>query len=346
MLLPLALALLGVSCAPSGFTDPAIIDSVRILASSADQPYAKPGANVTVSVLAYDGRPAKPEPMTIYWIPVPCVNPIDDAYYACFPQIAKGVFAGGAGGAADGGTGSGIAPGMDLSQFLPTGPQHTFPIAPDAVTTHKTVPGTAVPYGVVIVFNIACAGHLELLPIDPNNINPQTVPLGCFDSAHNQLGADGYVFGFSRIYVYDTLTNANPVIDHVDVNGQTLAVTPDALGQLTTQAFVTPTCTGNCQSVQIGPVVPASSQEDNPEVMGTNGTPVKEEIWADFFLTTGSINDDARLLYDPTEGSFGPPSTTDDKFTPPSTSGSGSIWMVVHDDRGGASWVTVPVTVQ
>jgi hypothetical protein len=329
---------LSVSCAPSGFTDEALINSVRILASSADQPYAKPGADVTLTVLAYDGRINQPEPMTVYWIPWTCVNPPDDAYYACFAELEKGVFAGG----------SGIAPGVDLSSILSkyTGPQYHFTMPADAVTAHKTLPGTAVPYGLAIVFNIACAGHLEVVPIDPNNINPQTVPLGCFDSSGNQLGPSDYVFGFTRVYAYDTLTNANPVVDHVDVNGQTLAVMPDAVGQLTTQPFVTTPCSGGCQSIQIGPVVPASSQEVNPEVMGTNGMPVNEEIWTDFFVTFGSISDDARLLYDTTLGSVGPPSTTDDKFTPPDKSGNGFIWMVVHDDRGGATWVTVPVTVQ
>ena len=37
---------------------------------------------------------------------------------------------------------------------------------------------------------------------------------------------------------------------------------------------------------------------------------------------------------------------TDNQFTPPNTAGNGFIWIVVHDSRGGASWVTIPVTVQ
>ena len=38
------------ACAPSGFQSSTVVDSVRILASSADQPYAKPGATVNVQV--------------------------------------------------------------------------------------------------------------------------------------------------------------------------------------------------------------------------------------------------------------------------------------------------------
>ena len=89
----------GASCAPSGFADPTIISTVRILASSADQPYAAPGADVNLQVLAYDGRSSQPEPMTIYWLPFVCENPADDAYYACFQQIENGGSSGDAGAA-------------------------------------------------------------------------------------------------------------------------------------------------------------------------------------------------------------------------------------------------------
>jgi hypothetical protein len=53
-----------------------------------------------------------------------------------------------------------------------------------------------------------------------------------------------------------------------------------------------------------------------------------------------------RLLYDPATGSLGTPGDTDDKYTPPGTPGDGFIWIVVHDNRGGASWATIPVHVE
>jgi hypothetical protein len=85
------------SCAPSGFQDEAFINSVRILASAADKPYAKPGDTVNLSVLAFDGRPIKPEPMKIFWLPFVCKDPLNDAYYGCFGQIASGMGGGGSG---------------------------------------------------------------------------------------------------------------------------------------------------------------------------------------------------------------------------------------------------------
>ena len=330
------------SCSPSGFQDPSSINSVRILASSADQPYAKPGATVNLTVLAYDGRTNPPEPMKIYWLPFVCKDPPDDAYYACFAQIAAGAFGGGtAGGDAGSGAPSGaLGPHTDLTPFLQQGPQFRFTMPSDAITSHAATPGTT-PYGLAVVFNVACAGHLELLPIDPNDSNPQALPIGCFDASEEQLGPSDYVFGFTRVYAYEALTDANPVIDHVDVNGQTYPVMPAPDGQLTTMPVPMSSCTNGCP---IGPVVPASSQEPNPLETDVNGNPGREEIWVDYYTTVGSVNDTA-LLYDPTTGLVGDPSTTDGKFAPPTPPASGTFWAVVHDDRGGTSWVTVPLSV-
>ncbi len=327
-----ALAWTASSCAPSGFANPSLVASVRILASSADKPYARPGDTVTVQVLAFDGRPSKPEPMTVSWLPFPCVNPTDDAYYACFAKFgAAGHIDGGASEPADAGA-SGIAalqPGVDLTPILTAGTTMKVALAPDIIASHPVVPG-GVPYGLVILFNFACAGHLEFVPPDPSNANPQQIPIGCFDSQHNALGADDFVFGFTRIYASETVTDSNPVITQVDVPGGPLAVENG-----TTAAITAANCSGadggNCPQVAVGPII-------QPPQSG-------REVWAVFYSTAGSFTSDARLL-DETTGSVGSPSATDSAFLPPNTAGAQLIWIVVHDDHNGASWVTVPVTVQ
>jgi hypothetical protein len=347
-------ALWASSCSPSGFAEATMISSVRILASSADQPYAKPGATVSLQVLAYDGRATRSAPMTLYWLPFVCENPQDDAYFACFAKLAGGTRSAGDAGADGGGGAAGPAPGplrpgVDLTPLLPSGPSYRFTMPADATTSHPPVPGTRVPYGLAILFNMACAGHLELIPIDPGNINPQTLPIGCFDASHRMLGPDDYVFGFTRVYAYDKLTNDNPVIEHFDVQGQTLAV-QGAGPAYETLGFTTARCTAdngdNCAHIKIGPAVPVSSWETNPEDVDGSGNPRHEQIWADFFATFGSFTSSARLLYDVTAGSLGDPGATDNEFLPPSDPGSGVIWVVVHDNRGGASWATIPVTVR
>jgi hypothetical protein len=95
----------------------------------------------------------------------------------------------------------------------------------------------------------------------------------------------------------------------------------------------------------VGPVVPASSWELNPDVQDSSGATEHEEIWADFYSSFGSFTDTARLLYDPKTGSLGGPDTTDTSFLPPNEEGSGFLWFVVHDNRGGVAWETIPVTV-
>jgi hypothetical protein len=91
-------------------------------------------------------------------------------------------------------------------------------------------------------------------------------------------------------------------------------------------------------------VVPASSPEVQMQV--GPGVSEKEQIWADFYTTLGGFDDQARLLYDVKAGSLGGPDVTNNKFNPPDRPGDGFIWIVVHDNRGGASWATVPVHVQ
>jgi hypothetical protein len=338
----LAVAALGwasSSCAPSGFLDQSQVESVRILASSADEPYAKPGDTVTLSVLAFDGRPTKPEPMVLYWLPFVCENPPDDAYYGCFAKLA-------AGGAADGGPpqagGVMFKPGVDLTPVLPEGPTYAFQVPADAITSHPVVAGEGVPYGLVFIFNVACAGHIEIVPFDSDN--PQQPPIGCFDSSHNALGPDDWVFGFTRVYAYASLTNANPVISPgVDVQGKTFPDDP-SVPSTVFGTVVAQHCSGSCTKVDIGPLVPPSSQEVQTQL--GPGYDAKEEIWADFYSTLGTFDDDARLLYDPSIGSLGGPSVTDNSFIPPSDPGDGFIWIVVHDNRGGATWVTIPVQVE
>jgi hypothetical protein len=324
------------ACAPSGFANEYTIASVRILASSATEPYAKPGDTVTVQVLAYDGRPMKPAPMQVSWLPLQCDNPTDDAYYACFEQFAvppsadagHGAARGAEAGASAGAGGLSLTAGQDLTAILTPGPSMTVIVPPDIIASHPPVAGVA-PYGLIILFNFACAGHLEYTPPSSSSANPQQIPIGCFDSNGNALGPDDYVFGFTRIYVSDTITDTNPVIMRIDAPDGGLGVS-----QGTTMALNVASCPGSskCPKIPIGPIIQTPT--------------AGREVWVDFFSTAGNFNSDARLLYGATTGSVGPPSATDTDFYAPPDGGAQLLWMVVHDDHNGASWVTVPVFVK
>jgi hypothetical protein len=368
-------AWLSSSCAPSGFAAESLVQTVRILASASvdlttlnpmtnpSPSYAQPGDTVSLQVLAYDGRTTQPEPMTIYWLPFVCEDPEEDAYYACFQQIGAGEDGGApdggdAGVSASGGIGA-LRPGIDLTPFLPSGPSYQFKMPSDVITSHTPVPGSTA-YGLAILFNVACAGHLELLPPIPGNDNPQQIPVGCFDTGENQLGPDDWVLGYTRVYAFGpgslsdggTDTNANPVISSIDINGQTQPVTlvPNTTQIYVAQGFQSSACTSSssskCPHIPVGPNVPESSWELDPGSTDVDNKPLHEELWADFYSTFGSFDGSTGLLYDATTGSLGGPSVTDAQFEPPNAAGDGTIWIVVHDNRGGAAWVTVPVQVQ
>jgi hypothetical protein len=350
---------LAVACGPAGFTSEDQINSVRILATRADndKSFAKPGDTVTLETLTLDGRTNKTPPAVTYWIPYVCENPIDDAYYGCFaPLLGEDAGIGGFqfpptpdaggedGGALDGGAGEDagtplspvitpaelatfFVPKTDITASLPKGP-YTFVVPKDAITSHPVVAGAPAPYGLIILFNIACAGHVWTTSIDPS-AGPQQVPITCGDAMGNPLGPDQYVIGFTRVYVYATLTNANPVINGFFFDDAEAPVA-DAGGANPAPITVKlPPCTGdNCNAVNIDMDVPQSSWAPDPKM-----------IWVDYY-TTGNLGSEAKLLYDQNAGRV---SDSLDPVTFSDDGGTATIWAVVHDSNEGVTWLQVNV---
>jgi hypothetical protein len=366
------------SCGPAGFQDEALVNGVRILATRTDLPcrgldasapdascaYAQPGDTVTLSVLAADGRASKPEPMVIYWFPVNftattsasrpnadfvCEDPANDAYFACFASLVDG------GAPADGGAGGAklpIAPGVDLTNFTHQGPTLSVPISSDIITNHAPMTGTD-PYGIAIVFNMACAGHPELLPPNSSNLSFNQLPIGCFDKNENPVDSDSYVVGYATIYAYEKLTNQNPVISEMvyqgkDMDGGFVGDSSVAdVGSFGDAGKVVPPCTATnakgCPTYSFDIVVPPSSWEVDPQDLSSTGQPLHEQIWVDYYWTAGNFSDDSRLVYDPTLGAVGGTAVS---LTAPATPTAATFWAVVHDNRGGVAWDIVPFTVR
>jgi len=316
----LACAALTSSCTNVDFRLGSVLASVRILASRADKPYAAPGETAKIEVLTYDGRADRSRPLQMYWIPIVCINPRQDLYYACFEQFAGATIPGGGGGA-----GITLAPGVDLTPYLPSGSTYSVTLPNDIVTSHPKVEG-ADPYGLAIAFNIACAGHIELVERDSQN--PQAVPFGCFDDNHTRLAPDQYVIGFSRIYGYDTTRNANPTITSVLQEGK--PVDPAA-------GLVVDRCTTglrrDCPDIKLDVAVPPEDQEVQP-----GGR--KEEIWAAYFADIGELDSESRILYDPESGKV---DGSEDKYKASNDAVDGVMFVVVHDNRGGADWLKLPI---
>jgi hypothetical protein len=355
-------AVLATQACGTSFDAESKINGVRILATKIDKPYAQPGDTVHLTMLVADGRADKTVPAEISWIPAVCVNPKQDLYYACFAPAALGDGGAAEGGAvvtgtgtstdggADGGTPQGnttpgalgaiiskIPPHTNLSPLLPHGTDFSFTVPTNIIDTHPPTAGAPEPYGLAILFNYACAGHLELVAIDPAG-GPQQIPINCFDSNENPVAVDQGVLGLVRVYAYATNTNANPVINGVFQDG-----TPIDLTAGITIDHCTTSRRADCPKIKLTPDVPDTSWELNPDEKNVDGTPEHEEIWVDYYSTLGDLGSDARLLYDVNAGKIDKPEV---EYQAPNDPGEGTMWIVVHDNRGGVEWVVVPVHVK
>ncbi len=339
------LALAGSACNASGFDSQSKVNSVRMFGVRPDKPYAKPGETVTFEVLATDARPHQALPLKIYWIPIVCLNPRSDLYYLCFlPSDLPdgGTLDGGtrhvapfpadAGDAGAGRTGSlsSIPLGIDLSSFLPQGSTFSFRMPDDVIQTRPGLP----PYGLAIVFNIACAGQVRLAERVGNN--PQQVPIQCTDENGVQLTPDDYVIGINRVYSYADRTNANPVVEKVTQDG----VDVDLTKGITVDHCVA-SRRADCKPTKIDLHVADSSWEPNPGADGKGSQ--REQIWVAYYSDLGDLKDDARLLFDSKKGRI---DDSAEEFRAPDNASEGMLWAVVHDNRAGATFVTLPLHVK
>lgn len=344
------------ACGAADFDPASKVDSVRLFAVRADKPYAKPGETVTLEALTTDARKDKPREAKLYWIPVLCLNPSQDLYYLCFaPPGDGGREAGGtrlipvgpladagAGVATDGGADAGafggnnpfasIPTGVDLSPFLPQGPTFSFKLPEDAVMEREG----SEPYGLAIVFNILCAGRVEFAARDPSG-GGQQVPVLCTDENGQKLPPSDYVIGISRVYARTDRVNTNPVIESLTFEGAD--VVPAA-------GITLERCTASkekdCKENKIGIRVSDSSWEPNPGEVTRDGD-LREQIWVAYYSDLGSFSDGARLLFEARQGRV---SDSDVKYRAPTAVTDGTLWAVVHDNRGGVSWIVVPLHVR
>jgi len=318
---PLFALVAAVAACSSDLPRSSLVEGVRILATSADLPYARPGESVSLRVLAADGRADRSRPMRLFWLPAPCVNPPGDDYFGCYPAFATT-----------------FAPGVDLAPQLVAGDRWSFTMPADAIASAAPHPGAPDAYGVAFVFVLACAGHLEYVPVDASAQSPVTTPFGCFDDAHAALGPSDFVFAFTRVYAFADRRNANPVIDHLTFGGA--PVDPAAGVALD---HCTAADESSCATTDLDAVVPDASWELDPGTLDRSGAPGHEGLWVDYYATGGRFANDSVVLFDATTGRASP---TTDAYAAPLAPGPGTLWAVVHDTRGGASWIGVPLSAR
>ena len=304
----LSFALLA-ACAPPEFEPQSHVRSVRVLAIAADRPYAPPGARVNLSLLAVDGRASRREPMRLYFVPEPCFNPTGDAYYACFARFAER-----------------YPRGSELDSLLSAGDHFAFTLPEDIIVPRQS---SAEPYGLTVVFAMACAGHVQYEPPPPGG-SPDAVPFACRDAAGQRLGADDFVFAYATVYSFAARSNTNP-----EIQALTFAGAPLDAGQGITMPVCAQQDLDDCPPESLDVTLAPESIEPDPGDLDSAGNVLGEQIYVSYYLTAGKLKNDSVILADPRRGRLG---DTANELRAPARAGEHQLWVVVRDNRGGVSW--------
>jgi len=194
--------------------------------------------------------------------------------------------------------------------------------------SHATIEGQD-PYGLAVVFVVACAGRVQYAPPAPGG-SPDAVPFVCLDSAGARLGADDFVFAYSLVYAFADRSNENPVLEQVSYRGA-----PIDTDQGLTISHCEKSKIDDCPTSKLEVSVPSSSQELDYSNLDGNGNPLKESLYVQYFSTGGKISSDTIVIFDPRNGRL---SGTGNDFRAPQQAGEYRLWAVVHDNRGGVTW--------
>jgi hypothetical protein len=315
------LAAVSIACG-SDFTPKNAVRGIRILAASADLPYARPGESVRVEALTHDGRPSRPADspsrMRIYWFPAPCIDPPGGQYYACYPLFEA------------------LYPtGVDLGPALVEGNATRIKIPENALADAVVRPGQDERFATAYVFMVACAGHVERVP-RRSGLALNALPLGCIGPNGETLGGDDFIVGFTRVFVFESRRNSVPSMGEITFDGR--PVDPGA-------GIVTNRCgkKDSCTSVPLDLRVRDEDAEIDPDNVDADGVVGRETIYVDWFTSVGELDANRKVLID---GALGRPPKTMIEFTPPEQALSGTVWAVLHDNRGGTTWRTIPINVR
>ncbi len=322
-----AIAVGPVSCSNAPYENKSEVKSVRILATKADLPYAHPGETVSLEALVWDGREKPTLPMHFYWLPVPCTNPPGGQYFDCYPELEAAF----------------PTPGIDLSSQLVEGTSYQITIPPTALDRVVLAPGrSGEPLGTAWQFMIVCAGHVER-KVRSAAYQENQAPFGCFGPDRKELPIEEGYFGFMRVTISKTSRNAHPKIGSLVQRGA--RVNPgDTVWFEHCQKDAVETFThGNCDTIGMDVAYSDADAEIDPTNLDAKGNLARETIYTDWFVTLGRFPESRRIERDPFEGR---PPVPNILYEPPRSPGRGTMWAVLHDNRGGTDWASVSVEIR
>lgn len=348
----LAASLLASSACGDEFERPSQLQTLRVLAVSADAPYSPPGGSPRLSMALVDAAPGAVQggvarKVSVVWLGG-CDNPPDDAHGACVPALHRAVAQ-----LTDDDLAAERLPDNLPAGQVGYGTSFDARLPDDIIATHPPVDGAAFAYGFSQVFFAACGGQLRR---DPAADPTRDFPLMCVDSAGQRLGATDFVTGYASLWAYQELRNQNPLL----VSSQLLASPssgqacgPDvacpageSCGTSGQCLLVVPACPDDgadtCPSIAVQPRVERSSVERAVSASVAAEQAPPENLWVAYFSQRGRLDADARFIHDGDVGWIDDHATS---WRAPRTPGEARLWAVVRDNRGGVSWVFQDVLV-
>ena len=288
------------------FDPGARVTSYRVLGQQTDLPFAKPGETVNITSLSYD-----PQGRAVTWAWSACVNPDASTVEGCLAKIETD--------AATSGSSPILAQGPELSHF-------SYTVPADAL---DSLPEGAKASAMIGVISIACPGDLSFEQ-GSNNL-----PFSCKETGTGRvLALDEYVVGLKRIQVRATDRNQNPQIEQVTFDG---ADWPEAevkqVVACDTEGNEYKPCADDSKH-QIGARPTAASVESGRTELGAD---FSEQVIIEYYATEGVFESEIKIAAEPETGWAARKEASGRDLT---------LWMVVHDDRGGATWAERHVHVQ
>jgi hypothetical protein len=287
--------------------DPASrVNSFRVLGQQMDVPFAQPGETVNINSLSYD-----PQGRTVTWAWGACVNPAASTVQGCLDKIGED--------SASSGSSQILAQGPGLSNFSYTVPSNAL----------ESLPEAARPSALVGVLSIACPGDLSF------EQSSNELPFACKEAGTGRvLSLDEYVVGLKRIQVRSKDRNQNPQIEQVTFDG--LDWPEDEIKEVIpcdTDKNDYSVCAENTKH-KIAARPTAASVESGQSEFGVDFT---EQVIIEYYATEGLFEYEIKIADDPQTGWAARKAASGKDLT---------LWMVVHDDRGGATWTERHVHVQ
>lgn len=346
LLFALSMMALGAPCCAGGDWSPSSdVAGLRVLAVTADRPYADRGEDVTFR-MTYADEPGQasdaPRSLEVTWLGG-CVNPPAgvDEHLGCLPQWLR-TYVEVASGTKD-------REGLFHQEILSAEQSAQQNGAPDALPFTLKVPSdvlksaepteTGTVFSTAYVLFAACAGTTR----QASAPEEAGFPLECVGPDGRVLGADSFVVGYTQIYVFgDSRNNENPpvrglALDEAEIEegedkAPTVARCVRPEGGEEPQGCSRREPGDGCTTHEIEALVDDIAEED--EESGGLGALVREAIWVDYYADGGEFSSARRLVSDTAAGYREDHAVT---WTPPSEAGLVSLWAVVHDTRGGSS---------